>query len=293
VALPAAADFRWARQRRAAVRASGGILDLVLPLRVGGTESPVFCAHPVIGLSWCYLTLPAQLGADLPLYGLQARGLRRPEPLPADMGEAARDFADQIRLVQPDGPYRLFGWSLGGNFAAAIAEELERRGHEIEMLAILDASPDVDESLTAGDEQAWLLYNFVLAEFGYGTVVNPGEPEPQARARVLAEIRQRPGLGLADWPQQRVLALLRVIRNNVALARSYRPGRLRGPMLLVAATGSAPQTARKLARWRPLVAGPIDVLEVDCQHQHMLLPEPLSTIGSAMTIRLSTPSVVC
>jgi thioesterase domain-containing protein len=289
VVLPAAADFRWARQRRASVKAAGGILDLVLPLRVGGTGVPVFCAHPVVGLSWCYLALPPHVDPAHPLYGLQARGLRRPEPLPVSMAEAATDFADQLRLVQPTGPYHVLGWSLGGNFAVAIAEELEARGHEVGLVTILDADPEISAALTADDEQAWLLYNFVLAEFGYEPALSAGVPEPAARAHALEVIRGRPGLGLAEWPERRILALFRVIRNNVALARSHRPGRLRAPVLFVAATATAPTTAEKLAHWQPFLTGPTEVCEVDCQHQHLLLPDHLARIGGAMNDALRAP----
>ena len=126
--LPEAAEaLQSLRLHRATARASGGILELVMPIRVGDGP-PLFCAHPVVGLSWCYLALVPHVDARFPLCGLQARGLRRPEPLPATMAEMARDYTDQIRMEQPSGPYHLLGWSLGGNIAFAIAEELERRG---------------------------------------------------------------------------------------------------------------------------------------------------------------------
>src|SRR5690348_18113886 len=48
----------------------------------------------------------------------------------ASIEEMARDYADQIRMTQPSGPYHLLGMSLGGNVAFAIAEELERRRSE-------------------------------------------------------------------------------------------------------------------------------------------------------------------
>ena len=98
--LPAA-DIRSLRHFRAAARKAGGVLDLIMPMRVGGDGPRLFCAHPMIGLSWCYLALLPHVDARYPLYGLQARGLRRPEPLPASMTEMARDYADQIRTVQP------------------------------------------------------------------------------------------------------------------------------------------------------------------------------------------------
>jgi len=286
--LPSAEDFVWARQRRAAVRAAGGVLDLVLPLRPGGSGFPLFCTFPVMGLSWCYLSLVPHIGTEHPVYGLQSRGLRRPEPLPASMAEMARDVADQIRSVQPAGPYHLLGWSLGGNLAFAVAHELERRGHEVGLLAVMDASPRISDDMTAADDGAWLLYNFILAEFGYEPALRPDEPDPAAR--LLALVRGRRGLGLDEWPDRRVLALLRVTRNIVAVTRAHRPGRVRGPLLFFSAARTPPALADKLAAWRPFASGPVDAVELDCRHQHLVLPEPAARIGAALTDRIARPA---
>lgn len=283
-----ATELRWSRQRRATVRALSGLLDVVLPLRVGGAGPPLFCAPPVVGLSWCYLALLPVLPPGNPLYGLQSRAIGRPEPLPAGMPELARDFADQIRRTQPQGPYSLLGWSLGGTVAFAVARELEARGHDVALLAVLDAGPRVDETLSAGGDQAWLWYNFVLGDFGYPSLLAAGEPEPEART--LAVIRSRPSLGLAEWDDRQILRLLRVIRNNVATARAHRPQRVRCPVLLFAATGSPPSTAEKAAAWRAVTDGPVEVVEVGCQHQHLLLPESLAVIGPALAGRLPKSS---
>lgn len=286
--LPSSDDLLWARQRRATARAAGGVLDLVLPLRVGGNDVPLFCAHPIVGLSWCYRALLPHVGEQHPVYGLQPRGLRRPEPLPASMAEMARDYADQIRLTQPEGPYHLLGWSLGGNIAFAVAEELERRGHEVGLLAIMDASPNVAKLLTANDSDAWVLYNFVLAEFGYEPSLVAEDPDPEER--LLELVRRRPGLGLDEWPVPRVHSLLRVIRNTVAVARGYRPEQVRCPVLFFSAILGRP-LEEKLAEWQPLVSQPIEVVEVDCAHRHMLLPAPMSVIGPAVTERLARATV--
>lgn len=289
VIAPSAEDFQWARQKRATVRAAGGALDLVLPLRIGGSGPALFCAHPIVGLSWCYRALLPQVGEQHPVYGLQPRGLRRPEPLPASMAEMARDYADQIRLTQPDGPYHLLGWSLGGNIAFAVAEELERRGVEVGLLAILDAAPAIPASLTAHDRDAWLLYNFVLDEFGYDPALTADEPDPEAT--LLELIARRPGLGLDEWPEWRTRALLRVIRNNVAVTRGYRLGQVRCPVLFFSATRMARPLEEKLADWQPFVRQLIEVIEVDCLHRYLLLPQPISIIGAAVAERLARAAV--
>ena len=92
----AAEDLQTLRLFRATAKAAGGILDLVMPMRVGGDGPALFCAHPLVGLSWCYLALLPHVDARYPLYGLQARGLRRPEPLPASMA------GDGAGLRRPD-----------------------------------------------------------------------------------------------------------------------------------------------------------------------------------------------
>jgi thioesterase domain-containing protein/peptidoglycan/xylan/chitin deacetylase (PgdA/CDA1 family) len=281
--LPAAEDLQSLRLHRATARAAGGILDVLMPMRVGDGP-PLFCAHPVVGLSWCYLALLPHVDARYPLYGLQARGLRRPEPLPASMQEMARDYADQIRMTQPSGPYHLLGWSLGGNMAFAIAEELERRGQQIGLLVIMDSRLGDPDTMALSNEP-WMIYNLILAQFGYVPALTPAEPAPEAR--MLELVRRRPGLGLDEWPDQRVLALQRVIKNNVAVARAHQPGRVHCPVLFFSATSNPPGLAQKLENWRSFVDGPIEAVELDCDHRYMLLPEPVARIGPALTGRLA------
>jgi len=279
--LGAAEDLQSLRLHRATARAAGGILDLVMPIRVGDGP-PLFCAHPVVGLSWCYLALLPHVDARYPLYGLQARGLRRPEPLPTSMEEMARDYADQIRMTQPSGPYHLLGMSLGGNVAFAIAEELERRDQQIGLLVILDSSL-VD--LDVIEIEPWAIYNLVLAQFGYVPALTPAEPAPEER--MLELVRRRPGLGLDDWSDQRLRALQRVIKNNVAVARTHQPGRVHCPVLFFSATRNEPSLAEKLESWQSFVDGPIEAVELDCDHRHMLLPEPIARLGPALSDRLA------
>jgi thioesterase domain-containing protein len=281
--LPAG-DIRSLRVFRETARQAGGVLDLVMPMQVGGDGPLLFCAHPLIGLSWCYLALLPHVDARYPLYGLQARGLRRPEPLPASMAEMARDYADQVRKVQPAGPYHLFGWSLGGNIAFAIAEELERRGERIGLLAILDSDLSAIDAIPPSNEP-WEIYNLVLAQFGYVPALSPADAEPEAR--MLELVRRKPGRGLDEWPEQRVRALQRVIRNNIAVACTHHPGRVTCPLLFFSATRNPPTLAEKLDSWGRFVDGPIEAVELDCDHRHMLLPEPVAQIGPALSERLA------
>ncbi|HET9899052.1 MAG TPA: alpha/beta fold hydrolase [Streptosporangiaceae bacterium] len=275
-------DFQAIRLHRATARAAGGILDLLMPIRVGGDGPSLFCAYPLVGLSWCYLSMLPYVDDRYRLYGLQARGLRRPEPLPASMEEMARDFADLIRQTQPSGPYNLLGWSLGGNIAFAVAEELQRRGDQIGLLVILDSSLRDIENV---EVEPWEIYNLVLAQFGYMPSLTAADQQPELS--MLEVVRRRPGLGLDGWPSQRLLALQRVIRNNAAIARVQRFGRLHCPLLFFSASRNPPELSEKLANWGTFVDGPIDAVELDCGHRHMLLPESLARLGPALSAALA------
>jgi thioesterase domain-containing protein len=277
-------DLKTLRLFRATAKAAGGVLDLVMPMREDGDGPPLFCAHPMVGLSWCYLAMLPYFDSRYPLYGLQARGLRRPEPLPATMAEMARDYADQIRITQPAGPYHLLGWSLGGNIAFAIAEELERRGEQIGLLVILDANMAEFDSIEA-DTEAWMIYNLVLAQFGYVPALTPAEPDPEAR--MLDLVRRRPGLGLDQWPERRLRALQRVITNNLDIGRGYQPGLVHCPLLFFSAARHEPSLAEKVRSWEPFIDGQVEAVELDCDHRRMLLPEPMTRLGPALSDRMA------
>jgi len=54
------------------------------------------------------------------------------------MTEMARDYATLIQQRQPEGPYTLAGFSLGGLLALATAHELEARGAQIKLVGLID-----------------------------------------------------------------------------------------------------------------------------------------------------------
>ncbi|MFD0415214.1 amino acid adenylation domain-containing protein [Streptomyces sp. NPDC127108] len=112
---------------------------VVLPMKTDGDGGPLWFIHPGVGLSWVYLGFATQLG-DRPVYGIQARGFDGSE-LPGSVDEMVADYLEQILAVQPEGPFRLVGLSIGGTLAHALAGELQARGHEVALLGLLDCVP--------------------------------------------------------------------------------------------------------------------------------------------------------
>lgn len=85
-----------------------------------GAGPPVFFIHPGVGLSWCYAGFARHL-RGLPIYGLHARAVSDTNLLVPTLTDMALDYIEQIREACPGGPYRLEGWSFGGNVAHTIA----------------------------------------------------------------------------------------------------------------------------------------------------------------------------
>jgi amino acid adenylation domain-containing protein len=108
-----------------------------LPLAGESFAPRLVCLHPVGGQVQVYSEL-AKLLAGHYVVGLQAH-----EPTNADSLEAlAANYCDQLeRMPAQSRGFRLLGWSSGGLLAAAMTEELERRGRAVEYLGLIDPLP--------------------------------------------------------------------------------------------------------------------------------------------------------
>ncbi len=114
--------------------------SVIVPLATMGKGTPLFCFHPAGGTVFCYRALASHLGEDRPVYGVQAVGVDGlAEPF-RRIDEMVRCYAEAIRSVQPQGPYLLAGWSLGGNLAMETARRLIDQGQQIALLALFDTA---------------------------------------------------------------------------------------------------------------------------------------------------------
>jgi acetoacetyl-CoA synthetase len=86
-------------------------------LREGNRERPLFIAHNLAGTVFELWALAREMDCRCAIYGIQARGLREGEVSNNSVEEMAVDYVEQIRSVQPHGPYALAGFSLGGLIA--------------------------------------------------------------------------------------------------------------------------------------------------------------------------------
>ncbi|WP_415947319.1 amino acid adenylation domain-containing protein [Streptomyces sp. KLOTTS4A1] len=263
--------------------AADGFAPLLM-LRRTGSRTPLFCVHPVSGLSWSYSTLLRTLDPEQPLYGLQANGLDGKGEPATTLQEMLDGYVAQLRTVQPHGPYRLLGWSLGGTLAHLIAGELQRLGEEVEQVVLLDAYP-VEE-----DKRTELPTDQVLRDLFQAYARLHGDDPDQVPDRVAVRERVIGYMGRGDSELRHLDddgrgRVLDVLVNNVRLVSPARPPLFKGDLLLVAATENVRPWADQRA-WEPYLSGVTERFEIAATHEDLLAPEPAARIGRMLSERL-------
>ncbi|MEC1777365.1 non-ribosomal peptide synthetase [Bacillus mojavensis] len=262
---------------------SQSALDVLLPLRTSGDKLPLFCVHPAGGLSWCYAGLMTNLGTDYPIYGLQARGIGQRDELPKTLDDMAADYIEQIRTIQPKGPYHLLGWSLGGNVVQAMATQLQKQGEDVSLLVMLDAYPNhfLPIKEAPDDEEALIA---LLALGGYDPDSLGDKPLDFETA---IEILRRDGSALASLDESVILNLKNTYVNSVGILGSYKPKTFRGNVLFFRST-IIPEWFDPIEpdSWKPYIDGQIEQIDIDCRHKDLCQPEPLAVIGRVLAAKL-------
>jgi thioesterase domain-containing protein/acyl carrier protein len=242
-----------------------------------GTGTPLFCIHPAGGVSWPYQVLGNHL--DCPIIGIQ-QILQPDEPEPRSIRDMAKNYADRIQSIHPDGPHNLLGWSYGGVIAHELAIELRSRGHTTNLF-LLDAQPIIDSSMAPQDyalDEGQVVKE--ILEF-YG-VTTPEPNESLTYEQIEDLIRQHEAIEL-DRHKDLLNLLLQNLNTNLALYRAHEPGVLEGNMTVFSATRDERDRGTHLRqRWRPYATGEVNVFEVDCTHNEMLTAESTGMYGKQL-----------
>ncbi|KAF9361384.1 hypothetical protein BGX34_007191 [Mortierella sp. NVP85] len=246
--------------------------DLLLPIRPRGTRLPLFCIHHGFGVSWSYIGLAKHLHRDQPIYGLQARGFLDGKT-PNTLDDMALDYIEQIKRVQPHGPYCLLGYSFGGKVAHTMAAHLESQGERVAILAVMDTTPCDSKSKS----QVPMEEDFISQE----------------DIEAVEFFTNRVEGALPDRARPYVDRLSQVIRQISRLDERHTSPRYNGGMVFFRAVAPSEQQQQQqqqqtlsLDVWKPYVLGEIDVFDVHCEHLYMDLPAPLAEIGSVLVQKL-------
>lgn len=108
----------------------------IVQLNRSGSKPPIIAIH---NTGVYYYNLSRHLGADQPLIALQLfdPAIHR-DFFPLSIEAIAAEYVQLIRKIQPVGPYKLFGWCIGGVVAFEVARQFEVIGEEVLYLAMID-----------------------------------------------------------------------------------------------------------------------------------------------------------
>uniref|UniRef100_UPI0021093EF1 non-ribosomal peptide synthetase n=1 Tax=Chitinolyticbacter albus TaxID=2961951 RepID=UPI0021093EF1 len=259
-----------------AERAQNGTPDstsLAVTLR-HGTAQHIFLVHAIGGSAAAYLALAQAIPTNCSIVAFQSAGLESdaaPQDHVADMAER---YIEEMLAIQPAGPYRLGGWSMGGLVAFEMACQLEARGHSVESLVLLDTLPPGTGAVES--PSSWPLGDYLAdiasisglplpldADAIASLQTNPGRDEI-----AIAAARQA-GL-LPDTLRDTLLARrLAVFEANQRAMLRYRPTHRFGGDLTV--LHAATSVATQVDGWRTRIAGSLTTATVPGNHYSMLL----------------------
>jgi amino acid adenylation domain-containing protein/non-ribosomal peptide synthase protein (TIGR01720 family) len=113
-------------------------LESVVRLNRASKGKNIFIIHPMHGMVYQYRDLAIALEESHIIYGIQARGLVKSSPLPETMDDMVMDYIQQIRTVQPEGPYLIAGHCFGDIVAYNLVKQMENMNQEVERLIMFD-----------------------------------------------------------------------------------------------------------------------------------------------------------
>ena len=233
--------------------------EAVLPLREGRGPT-LFCFHPASGFAWQFSVLQRWLDPRWSITGIQSPRPEGPMQQAASVAEVCDAHLATLRKLQPHGPYYLFGYSLGGTLAHAVAARLQAAGEEVAFLGLLDTWPP--------ESQNW-------AEKG------ANELDPQ----VLAEIEREREAFIAAQQGEGPARLFETIEGNYAdavrLLTTARSVRFDGEATLFVAQRTVMPGMDPLKVWAPWTRQ-TTLYPVDCAHVDIISPQAFETIGPVL-----------
>jgi amino acid adenylation domain-containing protein len=250
-------------------------------------QAPFFCVHPIGGNVLCYLDLARHLAPDQPFYALQTPDDRPPAK---SIEEMAARYLAEVRHVQPQGPYRLGGWSMGGLVAFAMARQLAAEGQAPEILALIDTLPPETATAPATDEELVASFAQDMARLlGSNVGISPEElrslPEQEKLGHVV-RLGHSAGLLPADFGLAQIEPLFATFAANLQASRAYAPEPYTGRLTLWVSEATAAFYAAALDAWSRLVPAGLDRTLLPGDHYSLLRRPAVERLARELTARL-------
>ncbi len=249
----------------------------LIPLQPHGSGSALFWLHPPPAIR----ALAAVVGASRPVFGLTLTeiDLQAMGPSP-EIAEIARRHVATILHAQRQGPYIVGGFCTGGIVAFETAAQLQRGGHEVALLVLLDAqNPSFYRAVDSlAVELSKLSFYVRQARSGVST-------NKTLQQRVLSRLRKilqaQPELTEMDACQ----------RSAETAAYRYTPPTYSGDVLLLRPV-DRPSRVDFLPGWQATVTGKLIAKNIAGHHEDLFNPDAARQIAQEIATVLGDASTL-
>jgi amino acid adenylation domain-containing protein len=241
----------------------------LVPIRPSGAKPPFYFVHAIGGNVLNFASFAGHFDPEQPVYGLQARGLDGKEIPNLSIHQMAADYIQDIRSVQPEGPYCIGGFSAGGVVAFEMARQLRAAGQEVAILALLDSRVESAKQSTieASKERVTRTIAFNLRyafHIGLLTFIRQKFRNLRMRANIRFwtiknSLGVKPSARSLDVEEAFLLAL-----------RNYVPQSYDGDANLFRAKDELCSYSDPTLGWGGLVKGRLEILEISGDHDTIL-----------------------
>jgi amino acid adenylation domain-containing protein len=262
----------------------------LVPIQPLGSSPPFFSAFGMVDHGHGLRKLARHLGPDQPLYGINLW-----DPAPTDspdsmIEELAASSLQAIRVIQPEGPYRLGGYSFGGLVAVEMARQLYAEGERIALLALIDTfGPNYPRPLSRVERE--VRYFRSLRDLPRAARLG----SIKSRIRLKDRIRglQRVLQGLVQrraGPEIESLPSRSPSREEIRLAsRAYRIRLQPFPGRVTLFRATAPLLDRRVScedpynGWGRVALGGVSVYAIPGEHRRMFHEPAISALGEHLS----------
>lgn len=265
----------------------------VIAVQARGAAVPIFIAPGGGGEMLVLDGLARTLGPAQPLHVLDLHAFgAAPHAATLTLPQVAMRLIADMQRVQPTGPYRLVGYSLGGNIVYEMAQQLRAAGAEVAELVLLDCDGPGYPVMLPAPVRAWHHLRHAAA-MGPAAMLEylALRAGNVARGLVGAGRAERALFGEAtaadEVPTDAIAGVERALAPVVNAWLRYTPRPYAGPVLLVRAAIRRAMVGvvdtDPMLGWGPLLCGPVRVEPMACDHWAMLRPEHAPRLAALIT----------
>jgi amino acid adenylation domain-containing protein len=266
----------------------------ITKLRSGDLFPPLFLVHPAGVTTFGYIDLANRLRTGQAVYAVQCHSDQDRDSGFYTIDEMARCHVNEMRAVQPRGPYLLAGWSIGGIVAFEMAQQLTQEQEQVALLALIDSYPSPSTQLPEVDDaDRWI--GFIYSLFpSFGSTLKSTQHEfwtmsyEEKITFILNEIIRQGKLS-AETSGNILCELHRRFLGNMRSWEEYTIKPYSGEIVLFEAMESNSKRAHEnRAFWKNISCDRCSVIPVPGDHYSLITHPNVDTLATNMSNCLLT-----